>query len=138
MQTLRGLLPYLSVVLIIAAIYAGWTVFSRSQQNRRAEQAAKQAEVDADRRVVNALGGDQLKILAFYASPGIVKRGQKSLVCYGVSNAKTVSIEPHIDDITPSLSRCLDVVPKRTTEYKLTAEDAKGHSTSQSFVLQVK
>ena len=138
MQTLRGLLPYLTVVLIIAAIYAGWTVFSRSQQNRRAEQAAKQAELEADRRVVDTLGGDQLKILAFYASPGIVKRGQKSLVCYGVSNAKAVSIDPHIDDITPSLSRCLEVVPKRTTEYKLTAGDAKGHSTSQSFVLQVK
>ena len=138
MQALRSLLPYVTVVLIIAAIYAGWTIFSRSQENRRAEQAAKQAEADADRRVVNALGGEQLKILAFYASPGVVKRGQKALVCYGVSNAKTVRIEPRIDDITPSLSRCLDVVPQRTTEYKLIAADAAGHESSQSLVLQVK
>jgi len=42
-----------------------------------------------------------------------------------------------VDHITPSLSRCLDVFPKQTTEYKLTAADAQGHTTAQSFVLKV-
>ena len=136
MQNLRALLPYLTVLVALSLLYAGWTMFSRYQANRSAVESAKKAEAEADRKVVE-LYGEQLKIMAFYASPGVVKRGEKALVCYGVSNAKTVRIEPHVDDITPSLSRCLDVFPKRTTEYKLTAADAQGHTTTQSFVLKV-
>lgn len=135
---MRKLLAYTTVLLIIAAVYSGWTMYSRWSGNRAAERASKRQEAEADRTTVDRLGGDKLKILSFYPSPGVVKRGGRALVCYGVANAKAVEIEPHIDEITPSLSRCLEVFPKRTTEYKLTAEDAAGHKESQSFVLQVK
>ena len=130
------MLPYLTVLVVLSLLYAGWTIFSRYQANQNAIQSVKKAEAEADRKVVE-MYAEQLKIMAFYASPGAIKRGEKALVCYGVSNAKTVQIEPHVDDITPSLSRCLDVSPKRTTEYKLTAADAQGHTTTQSFVLKV-
>ncbi len=136
MHSLRALLPYLTVVLVLSLLYAGWTIFSRYRANQNAIQNAKTAEAEADKKVVDVYG-DTLKIMTFYASPGVVKRGEKALICYGVSNAKTVKIEPHVDDITPSLSRCMDVSPKRTTEYKLTAADAQGHTTTQSFVLRV-
>jgi len=136
MESIRALLPYLTVLVVLSVLYAGWTIFSRYQANQNAIQSAKKAEAEADRKVVD-IYGEQLKIMAFYASPGVVRRGEKALVCYGVSNAKTVQIEPHVDDITPSLSRCLDVFPKQTTEYKLTAADAQGHTTAQSFVLKV-
>ena len=135
---MRKLLVFTTVLFIIVALYTGWTMYSRWSRNRAAERASKQEEAEADRTIVNDLGGDKLKILNFYANPAIVKRGRRALVCYGVSNAKTVEIEPHIDDIAPALTRCLEVFPKRTTEYKLTAEDAAGHRESQSIVLQVK
>lgn len=137
MRTLRTLLPYTTALFVIAALYAGWIVFSRWNDNRKAERASKEAEAQADRRIVDRLGGGKLKILAFWAEPGKVRRGGRALVCYGVSNAKSVRIEPHIEDITPSLSRCLEVFPKRTTEYKLTAEGSDGHAATGSIVLKV-
>jgi len=135
---MRRAVAYLAVVLLAAAVYSGWTVYSRWNANREAEQSRQAAQIEADKHTLNALGGDQLKILSFYFEPAVVKRGERGLVCFGVSNAKTVTIEPHIDDLTPTLNRCLEIHPKRTTEYKLTATDAAGHSVAQSFVLQVK
>jgi hypothetical protein len=137
MKPLRALLPYLTIGVVLAAIYAGWTVYSRWNAHREEERAAKAAEAEADKKIVDEYGGGKLKILAFYASPGAVKPGGRALVCYGVANAKSVAIEPHIDDIAPSLSRCIEAFPRRTTEYKLIATDAKGQTATQSFVLRV-
>jgi hypothetical protein len=137
LRTLRTLLPYMSALLAIAAIYAGWTIFSRWNEPREADRAAKQAEAQADKTVVDRLGGGKLKILQFWAEPGAVRHGERALVCYGVANAKSVRIEPHIEDVGPALSRCLEVFPKHTTEYKLTAVDAQGHSATGSIVLRV-
>lgn len=138
MRILRALLPYLSAVLVLAAIYTGWTLFSRWDEKRRDERAARQAEAIADKRIIDRLGGDKLKIVQFMASPGVVHRGGRALVCYGVVNAKSVRIDPHIEDIGPALSRCLEVFPKHTTEYKLTAQDAEGHTVAGSIILRVK
>ena len=138
MRTLRTLLPYLTAVFVMAALYTGWTFFSRWNENREAERAAKEAEAQADKRIVDRLGGGKLKILAFWARPGVVRPGERALVCYGVASAKSVRIEPHIEDIGPALSRCLEVFPKHTTEDKLTAEDAEGHKATGSIVLRVK
>lgn len=135
---MRTLLPYMTAVLAIAAIYAGWTIFSRWDANRESERAAKQAEAQADKRIVERLGGGKLKILAFWPEPGEVRPGGRALVCYGVASAKSVRIDPHIEDITPALNRCLEVFPKHTTEYKLTAEDAQGHTATESIVVRVK
>lgn len=137
MDLLRKLLPYMSVLVLIAFGYAAWTLWSRHAADQRLEQAAKDEEARRDAQITRALGGDDLKILTFYGSPAMVPRGEKALVCYGVSNAKSVRIEPKIEDIKPSLSRCLEVHPKADTEYKLTAADAKGKEASQSFVLRV-
>lgn len=127
----------MTAVLAMAALYAGWIVFSRWNENHEAERAAQEAEAQADKRIVDRLGGGKLKILAFWARPGIVKRGERALVCYGVANAKSVRIDPHIVDIAPALSRCLEVFPKRTTEYRLTTEDGEGHTATGSIVLRV-
>jgi len=50
-------------------------------------------------------------------------------------SAQEVEIEPEIGSIPPSLSRCLEVHPTKTTGYKLVARDAQGHTASQSFQL---
>ena len=76
-----------------------------------------------------------LEIIFFYASPGAVKAGESSSVCYGVMNARAVAIDPPVAQLTPSLNRCLQVTPRKTTRYTLTAEDAKGGKVSQSLVV---
>jgi hypothetical protein len=133
---IRKLLPYTTAAMIAVALYTGWTFWARYQSNQSAVQAEKQQEAQRDRTVVNELG-ESLKILSFYASPGAVRPGEKALVCYGVSNAKDVKIQPPVGDVVPSLSRCLEVHPRKSTEYVLTARDAAGHEAHQSVTLQV-
>ena len=73
----------------------------------------------------------------FYASPSTIQPGSHATLCYGVNGAKTVRIEPPVEAVWPAVSRCLQVTPRKDTEYKLIAEDAAGHSVSRSFVLKV-
>ncbi|MBZ5700612.1 MAG: hypothetical protein LAN84_02055 [Acidobacteriia bacterium] len=59
-------------------------------------------------------------------------------LCYGVANAKKVTLEPPVGPVWPSYSRCLDVSPTKDTTYTLTVEDGQGHSMSQTVTLQVR
>ena len=138
MRTIRALLPYTSIVLGIALIYAGWTFWARRQNANNAERQVQEQETKRDADVTERYGGGRLKILSFYGSPAVVPPGGKALVCYGVNNAKAVRIEPRIEeDLKPSLSRCLEVHPKTDTEYTLTAEDGAGAKAEQKFTLRV-
>jgi hypothetical protein len=132
---LRKLLPYTSAAVIVAFIYAAWTIYSRSAENRRLEEAAAAKKRAFDHKTLDMIGSD-LKITQFYADSAI-HPGAKALVCYGVANAKSVRIEPAIEPITPSLSRCIQASPSKTTEYTLTAQDAAGHSVAQTIVVKV-
>jgi len=132
---LRRLLPYTTAALLVAMMYAGWTIYSRWRENRRIEEEAAAKRLEFDQKTLDMIGPD-LKIMSFYANP-IIQRGQKALVCYSVANAKAVRIEPAIETITPSLGRCIEAAPKVTTEYTLTAEDGSGHRVSQAIVVKV-
>ena len=66
------------------------------------------------------------KITQFYASPAEVGRGEKTLLCYGVENAKTVWLSPPRKELSAALSRCIDVEPAGPTTYTLTAEGDGG------------
>ena|SRR5689334_16231894 len=138
MQVLRKVLPYTSAAVVLGALYTAWVFTSRWNDNRRMEQAAAAQRAKFDREITEAYGSGQLKILSFYASPGLIRRGEKALVCYGVANAKTVRLDPPVERVWPSTSRCFPVTPERETRFTLTAEDAAGHTATQSFVLQVK
>ncbi|MCC6585617.1 MAG: hypothetical protein IT168_02760 [Bryobacterales bacterium] len=61
------------------------------------------------------------KITQFYASPNVVAPGERSLLCYGVENTTIVTMTPQTEDLTPSLSRCIEIHPTETTEYTLAA-----------------
>ena len=76
-------------------------------------------------------GNGQLKVLSFYASPVEVRRGSRALVCYGVSNASAVRIEPALGETWPSTGRCVEVTATKDTEYKLTAQDSAGHEETR-------
>jgi hypothetical protein len=134
---LRRLLPYTTVAMLIAMLYAGWTIWSRHAENEKLVRDANEAAVKRDAQVLKIYGGNDLKILLFYASPAAIHRGGKALLCYGVENARKVAIDPPVENTGPALSRCIEAHPLSTTTYTLTAEDASGHRLTQSATLRV-
>jgi hypothetical protein len=54
-----------------------------------------------------------------------------------VENATAVSIAPPVERLSPSLNRCFDVTPRRTTHYVLMAAGAGGQSATASFDITV-
>jgi hypothetical protein len=138
MQNLPLIRKLLTLSLALAALYVGWTFFSRWNQNRAIEQAAEAERAKADAKIVEMYGSGSLKILNFYTTAGAIQRGGKTLLCYGVSNASAVKIEPGVEPIKPSLSRCVEVAPGRDTQYTLTAEDTAGHKATAALDVHVK
>jgi hypothetical protein len=134
---LRRALPFLSIAIVIGLVYDGSIFYGRWRDARAGAKAVAAKEAQDDRSIMDALGGDHLKILDFYASPPAVRRGQHSLICYGVNAAQTVRIDPPVEQLHPAVSHCLQVTPERNTEYKLTVSDSAGHTLSQSLTIQV-
>ena len=134
----RNPLLYTSVLLGIAALYVGWVFFSRRQDRREFEEKAAVKKREEDRRAVEMMGGNRFEILTFYATPGAIHRGETAQVCYGVSNSKTVRLEPQSNPVWPTLARCVDVAPKKDTTYTLTIEDGKGNTKTATLAVQVR
>lgn len=131
----------ISIVVLVAALgYVGWVFWSRAQQNRAFEQraAAKAAAQRArDRAAFEGMGGNRFAILSFFATPPLITRGDESELCYSVSNAKTVSIEPPVGDVWPAFDHCVSVRPRKTTTYTITIADSSGHTKSTTTTLAV-
>jgi hypothetical protein len=129
---------YSSLLFLVALLYVGWIFFSRWQQNRDFEQKAATQKRAEDQRAVDALGGNRFDILNFYG-PATVRQGEQAQLCYGVSNAKTVRLDPPATAaVWPSYSRCVDAAPTQDTTYTLTAEDAAGHTKTATLTVQVR
>ena len=133
---------YSKLVLAIAALIVFWIFFSRWWQNRSIEYREKEAAAAKrradDQATLEQMGGKELAIQTFYASPGEIRRGQSVQLCYGVANAKTVKLEPQSNPVWPSYSRCVNDSPAKTTTYTLTIADAAGNTKSQSLTVQVR
>ena len=138
MGTLRKLLPLLTVALLGFAAYDGWFFYKRWSERRDAVRQQKAYEAEQARRTIDLLGGGELKILNFYASPPSIAPGAQANLCYGVYGATSVKVEPFVEELHPAVSHCFAAVPSRTTEYKLIAADASGHTASQTVTIQVK
>ena len=123
--------------MVLAALYSGWIFYSRRQIAAEAERELREKQVEADQRAVAGFG-DGLKILAFGAATGEVSPEGRVVLCYGVSNATQVKIEPGVEPIKPAVSHCLDVFPKKTTTFTLKAEDDKGNTKSASLTIRVR
>ena len=138
MRAVRKLLPYTTAGVVMAVIYVVWVFAARWSEDRRLAAEAAEQRAKFDRQIAVMYGDGQLKILSFYATPSILRRGEKGLVCYGVANAKTVRLDPPVERLWPSVGRCFEVAPRADTHYTLTAADAQGHTAAQSLLLQVK
>ena len=134
-------LLYSSMLLGIVLLFTVWTLFSRWQQNlameRRSRQEKSRQQLENDRITLQQLGGKELAIQSFYASPGAIHKGESAQLCYGVANAKTLTLEPQPNAVWPSYARCVSVSPARSTTYTLTISDAMGNTRTQSLQLTV-
>ena len=138
---LKNPMVYSSIALAVVVLVVGWILVSRWLENRGIEKRARDERTlkqqEQDRITVEQLGGKELAIQNFYATPGLVRRGETVQICYGVANAKTVTLEPQSNPVWPSYSRCVDVKPTKTTTYTLTIADASGNTKTQSLEVKV-
>jgi hypothetical protein len=138
---LKNPILYTSALLLIAALYAGVMLYMRWSENRSIERQRVERNTarqnQSDRAALEQLGGKELAIQSFYATPSI-RRGDSAQLCYGVANAKTITIEPPVGEVWASHARCLDVSPKKDTTYTLTIQDAAGNTQQQSVTIKVR
>lgn len=135
---LEKLLPVTTVGVILAALYVAWTFYSRHQSEVDAQRAAaSKAQEQRERTVKAVFGSGEILFSTFSADSGMLKQGGHTQLCYGVENATTVKLDPPVATLKPTYRDCVEIRPKTTTTYTITAEDGKGHSKSQSLTVQV-
>src|SRR4029077_18814532 len=126
-ELFRNPLLYSSSAVMIVLLVVSWIFVSRWQKNRAIERRAgeekAQKQSESDRIALEQLGGKELAIQSFYASPGAIHKGESVQLCYGVANAKAVTLEPQPNAVWPSHGRCVSVSPARSTIYTLTISD---------------
>ena len=136
-RLLRRALPFLSIAVLAALLYDGWIFYSRWKAKRDTEQARQEEEVRRARETIDLMGGTSFRIMNFYASPQVIRRGAKAEICFGVYGAKSVHIDPPVQDLKPAINNCFRVTPTADTTYKLTAEDDSGHTTAATLTVKV-
>ncbi|MGA7914353.1 MAG: hypothetical protein WCA00_03890 [Candidatus Acidiferrales bacterium] len=141
-RTVRTMWKVFGAIVALIVLYTAYTFWSRWQENQDLAAKQKTAQAAAQRedaaKTYETLGGGDFKILSFYASPGIIHRGDTVDMCYGVSNAKSVKLDPPDANVWPSNDRCMQVSPRKTTTYTLTADDGKGTSKTATLTIEVK
>jgi uncharacterized protein YneF (UPF0154 family) len=140
-ETPTGFEKYLifsGVVLLLAGLYVGWVFLSRRQANQALEEKAATERRARARQSFEMMGGNRFDILGFYADPVSIRPGETAELCYSVSNAKSVTLEPPSEPVWPAFSRCVHVSPHKTTVYTLTAEDAAGHTKTATVNVEVR
>ena len=78
-----------------------------------------------------------VRITQLYATAPKIVPGEKSLICYGVENGTKVWLSPPRQELSAALARCVEVEPRATTAYTLTAEGAAGPPVSQNLTIRV-
>ncbi len=137
---LKSILPYTTVAVILAALYVAYTFYSRYDSNRRAQESAAAAQQETRQKQERAIfGSGEVSFTTFGADDASLNAGQSTQLCYGVVNATTVKIDPALSE-TPKVSsrHCIEIAPKKTTTYTITASDAKGNSKTESVTVQVR
>lgn len=125
-------------MLIVVAMYVGWIFYSRWRDRKEAQERADAAQQAQQKKVVDQVfGSGQVKLLNFSISPIRLRRGESAHLCYGVSNAVSVTIDPHVEDTKPTYHHCFDISPAKNTTYTLTAKDKAGHVETGSLTVTV-
>lgn len=81
---------------------------------------------------------ERASILIFTARPGSIAANGPTALCYAVSGALRVRIEPGLGEVDPATTlTCRRVAPIRTTTYELTAYGRDGREVRQQLVIIV-
>lgn len=120
----------LALAALWAAISLVRTFLARNAPHAPPRKAPPPAGVPPE------LATRELRILNFYA-PRIPERGKPATICYGVINAARVELDPPLAEISPSISRCVEVTPGRAARLTLRAYGADGRVAAASFDLPV-
>jgi hypothetical protein len=134
-ELLKRVVAYTWVVVGVAVLQLIWVFASRHLQNRKAE-ADREAAIARKYQPYAGLS-TAVRIVQFYATPGVVPKGERTLICYGVDNASSVQIEPPVETLRPAQARCFWANPDRTTTYRLHATGADGTKAAQSLTVNV-
>lgn len=121
----------------MALLYLAWVGATRYLGQRAMERSREAARAPAQ-AVPKSPAGAGVKILHFYASTGQLTKGDRASVCYGVENARSVRIEPAVEELKPAMNRCFPITPEAATTYTLVAEGRDGTRASASFTVNVK
>jgi hypothetical protein len=136
---LRNFLVLSAIVLVFGGAYVGWIFYLRWEANRALAEKAAEKQRTQDQQTFEAMGGNRFDILAYSADPEEIQAGEKSSLCYSVSNSKSVKIDPPTEEPTwPAFSRCVHVSPRKTTTFTITIEDGAGHTKSASLGVRVR
>lgn len=133
---MRKVLPFMTVLVVLAAARTGWIFYQRYNAGKAEAERTERKKREEARQVTEMLGNGRVKILNLSLDPPVIRIGGESELCYGVSNAKSVTIEP-IGAVDPAYARCMKVTPKRDTAYVLTAKDAAGNTETATLKLRV-
>lgn len=125
------------VLIVMIAAYLGWTYYSRWSRQQSLLEQVQERKAAQDNTLSDIYGDGSVKILMFYSVPPSIRPGETAQVCYGVASAESVRIEPPVEDVWPSASRCVEVSPGEGTVYKLIAEDAEGNSATAETAVNV-
>jgi hypothetical protein len=127
------------VAFLFVGLYIGWVFYSRWDANQAIAEKAAEKKRAQDQQTFEMMGGNRFDILVYAANPETIQPGERSSLCYSVSNAKTVKIEPQTEEpVWPAFSRCVHVSPRKTTTYTLTIEDGVGHTKSATVEVLVR
>jgi hypothetical protein len=129
-RNVKTLVQIMWIPVVVTALYVGWVLWQRhSSLTQVAQQAAEEDPL--------ARYGGRVQIVQFYSGNGVILPGGKTELCYGVVNAKEVRLDPPVEKVWPSMSRCFDVAPAKTTHYTFTAESADQQLVTASLDITV-
>jgi hypothetical protein len=127
------------LAFLFVGLYVGWVFYSRWEANQSIADKTAEKQRAQNQQTFEMMGGNRFDILVFAANPPIIRAGEKSSLCYSVSNAKAVKIEPQAEEpVWPAYSRCVHVSPRNGTTYTLTIEDGNGHSKTAAVEVTVR
>ena len=126
------------MAFLFVGLYIGWVFYSRWEANQAIAEKAAEKQRAQDQQTFEAMGGNRFEILGYTAYPATIQAGEKSSLCYSVSNAKAVKSSRKQKSLSgrPS-ARCVHVSPRKTTKYTLTIDDGAGHTKTATVEVKV-